>query len=54
MQDVVKSREVEVLRVPTETNLPDIDTKHLPTHRLEFLKSLMGKSPVASRPWRAM
>ena len=44
VQDLVKAREVEVSRVATETNLADIGTKHLPSHRLEFLKSLMGKS----------
>ena len=38
VQDLVKAREVEVSRVA------DIGTKHLPSHRLEFLKSLMGKS----------
>ena len=31
-------------RVATETNLADIGTKHMPSHRLEFLKSFMGKS----------
>ena len=44
VQDLVKAREIEVSRVATETNLADIGTKHLPSHRLEFLKSLMGKS----------
>ena len=34
----MKARDVEVSRVPTETNLADIGTKHLPSHRLEFLK----------------
>ena len=43
VQDLVKAREVEVSRVATETNLEDIGTKHMPSHRLEFLKSLMGK-----------
>ena len=43
VQDVVKAREIEVSRVATETNLADVGTKHLPSHRLEFLKSLMGK-----------
>ena len=43
MQDLVKAREVEVSRVATETNFADFGTKHLPSHRLEFLKSLMGK-----------
>ena len=44
VQDLVKAREVEVSRVATETNLADMGTKHLPSHRLEFLKSLMGQS----------
>ena len=44
VQDLVKAREVEVSRVATETNLADMGTKHLPSHRLEFLKSLMGKT----------
>ena len=44
VQDLVKAREVEVSRVATEKNLADIGTKHLPSDRLEFLKSLMGKS----------
>ena len=42
VQDLVKAREVEVSRVATETNLADMGTKHLPSHRLEFFKSLMG------------
>ena len=44
VQDLVKAREVEVSRVATETNLADVGTKHVPSHGLEFLKSLMGKS----------
>ena len=44
MQDLVKAREVEASRVATETNLADKGAKHLPSHRVEFLKSLMGKS----------
>ena len=44
MQNLVLTREVEMSRVATETNLADIGTKHLPSHRLEFLESLMGKS----------
>ena len=44
VQDHVKAREVEVSRVATETNLADTGTKHMPSHRLEFLKSFMGKS----------
>ena len=43
VQDLVKAKEVEVSRVPTETNLADVGTKHLASQRLEFLKSLMGK-----------
>ena len=43
VQDLVKAKEVEVSRVSTETNLADVGTKHLPSQRLEFLKSLMGK-----------
>ena len=37
VQDLVKAREIEVSRVATETNLADMGTKHLPSHRLEFL-----------------
>ena len=45
VQDLVKAREVEVSRDATETNLADIGTKHLPSHRLEFFKScFMAKS----------
>ena len=39
VQDLVKAREVEVSRLPTETNLADIRTRHLPSHRWEFLDS---------------
>ena len=53
VQDLVIAREVEVSRVPTETNLADIGTKHLPSHRLEFLKSLMGKSSENAMTFRA-
>ena len=41
VQDLVKTREIEVSRVATETNVADMGTKHLPSHRLEFLKSLV-------------
>ena len=50
---LAKAREVEVPRVPTETNLADIGTKHLPSFRLEFLKSLMGKSSENVTTFRA-
>ena len=52
MQDLVKAREVEVSRVPTETNLADIGTKHFPGQRSEFLKSLIGKSSENARTFR--
>ena len=51
VQDLVQAREVS--RVPTETNLADIGTKHLPSHRLEFLKSLIGKSSENAMTLRA-
>ena len=44
VQDLVKAREVDVSRVATETNLQNSGANHLPSHRLEVLKSLMGKS----------
>ena len=58
VQDLVKAREIEVSRVATETNLADLGTKHLPSHRLEFLKSFDGeelreRDDVPSRPWKA-
>ena len=53
VQDLVKAREVEVSRVATETKLADIGTKHLPSHRLEFLKSLKGKSSENAMTFRA-
>ena len=53
VQDLVKAREVEVSRVATGTNLADIGTKHMPSHRLEFLKSLMGKSSENAMTFRA-
>ena len=53
VQDLVKSKEIEVSRVATETNLADMGTKHLPSHRLEFLKSLMGKSSENGMTFRA-
>ena len=53
VQDLVKAREVEVSRVATETNLADIGTKHLPSYRLEFLKSVMGKSSENAMTFRA-
>ena len=40
-------------RVATETNLADMGTKHLPSHRLEFLKSLMVKSLENGMTFRA-
>ena len=52
VQDLVKAREVEVSRVPTETNLADIGTKHWPGHRLDFLKSFMGKSSENAMTFR--
>ena len=42
--NLVKAREIEVSRLATETNLVDMGTKHLPSHRLESLKSLMGRA----------
>ena len=39
--------------VKVKTNLADIGTKHLPSHRLEFLKSLMGKSSENAMTFRA-
>ena len=53
VQDLVKAREVEVSRVATDTNLADIGTKHFPSHRLEFLKSLMGKSSENAMTFRS-
>ena len=53
VQDLVEAREVEVSRIATETNLADIGTKHLPSHGLEFLKSLMGKSPENAMTFRS-
>ena len=53
VQDLVKAREIEVSRVATETNLADMGTKHLPSHRLEFLKSLMRKSSENAMTFRA-
>ena len=52
VQDLVTAREVEVSRVATETNLADTGTKHLPSHRLEFLKSLTGKSSENAMTFR--
>ena len=52
VQDLVKAREVEVSRVTTETNLADMGTKHLPSHRLEFLKILMEKSSENAMTFR--
>ena len=53
MQDLVKAREIEISSGATETNLADTCTKHLPSHRLEFLKSLMEKSSENARTFRA-
>ena len=53
VQDLVEAREVGVSRVATDANLADIGTKHLPSHRLEFLKSLMGKSSENAVTFRA-
>ena len=53
VQDLVKAREIEVSRVATQTNLADMGTKHLPSHRLEFLKSLMEKSSENAMTFRA-
>ena len=53
VQDLVKAREVEVSRVPTETNLADTGTKLLPSHRLEFFKSLVGKSSEKATTFRS-
>ena len=53
VQDLGKTRDVEVSRVPTQTNLRDIGTRHLPSHRLEFLKSLVGKSSDNATTFRA-
>ena len=53
VQDLVRAKEVEVSRVSTETNLADVGTKHLPSHRLEFLKSLMGKSSEIATTFQA-
>ena len=53
VQDLVKSKEIEVSRVATETNLADMGTKHLPSHRLEFLKSLVVKSSENGMTFRA-
>ena len=53
VQDLVKTREIEVSRVATERNLADTGTKHLPSHRLEFLKSLVGKSSENAMTFRA-
>ena len=53
LQDLVKARQVEVSRVATETNLADIGTKHLPSHRLEFLKNCVGKSSENAMTFRA-
>ena len=36
-------------RVPTETNLAHIGTKHLPCHRLKFLSSWTGNTPRTQR-----
>ena len=52
VQDLVKAREIEVSRVATETNLAAMGTKHLPSHRLEFLKSLMGQSSENAMTFR--
>ena len=48
VQDLVKAREIEVSRVATETNLADMGTKHLPSHRLE------ERDDVPSRVWKAI
>ena len=53
VQDLVKTIEIEVSRVATETNLADMGTKHLPSHRLEFLKSLVEKSSENAMTFRA-
>ena len=53
VQDLVKARETDVSRLVTETNLADMGTKHLPSHRLEFFKSLMGKSSENAMTFRA-
>ena len=47
------AREGEVSRVPTETNVADVGKKHLTSHRLEFHKSLMGKSSENAMRFRA-
>ena len=48
-----KSKRGRMSRVPTESNQADIGTKHLPSHRLEFLKSLMGKNSENVMTFRA-
>ena len=53
VQDLVKAREVEVSRVALESNLADIGTKHLLSHRQEFFKSLMGKTSENTMTFRA-
>ena len=53
VQDLVKAREIEVSRVATETNLADMGTKHLPSHRLAILKNLMVKSSENAMTFRA-
>ena len=53
VQDLLEAREVEVSRVPTETNLAGIGTTHMPSHRSEFFESLMGKSSENTMTFRA-
>ena len=53
VQDLVNAREIELSRVAAETDLADIGTKHLPSHKLEFLKSLMVKSSENAMTFRA-
>ena len=43
VQDLVKAREVEVSRVATETNLADMGTKHLPSHRTGIPQEFDGE-----------
>ena len=53
VQDLVKAKEVEVSRVPTEANLADFETKHFPSHRLELDgEELSERDDVPSRLWR--
>ena len=53
VQDLVKARYVEVSRVPMETNLAHIGTKHLPRRRFEFIKLLIVKSSENAMTFQA-